>query len=177
MGTGEETRRPVQDLKQTGWNGDTFFLPLVGHRVLARATCSMLPCRAASNGSFTTRPHCLSRWILQCSKLCMLQLHGSLTARNKPALLQCIAFAHAVMSFFSSIARKTLTHPSEFKLNVTSPVVTLSLLSRLSHISPVLPWNLAHTCITAVIALNSNCVFVFVVATTKMVTSHMAGID
>lgn len=71
---------------------------------------------------------------------------------NKPALLECIAFAHAVMSFFSSIARKTLTHPSESKLNVTSPVVTLSLLSRLSHIPPVLRWNLPHTCITAVIA-------------------------
>ena len=54
---------------------------------------------------------------------------------NKPALLQCIAFAHAVMSFFSSIDGKTLTHPSESKLNVASPVVTLSLLSRLSHIS------------------------------------------
>ena len=135
MGIGGETRRPVQDLNQTWENGEMFFFPLVGYRVLARAACSMLSCRAASNGSFTTQPHSLSRWILQCSQLCILQLHGTLTAPNKPALLQCIAFAHAVMSFFSSIARKTLTHPSESRLNVTSPVVTLSLLSRLSHIT------------------------------------------
>ena len=40
-----------------------FFFPLVGHRVLARAACSMLSCRAASNGSFTTQPHSLSRWV------------------------------------------------------------------------------------------------------------------
>lgn len=53
---------------------------------------------------------------------------------NKPALLQCIAFAHAVMSFLSSIARKTLTHPSESKLHGSSPAVTLSLLPGLSHI-------------------------------------------
>ena len=96
---------------------------------------------------------------------------------NKPALLQCIAFAHAVMSCLSSIARKALAHPQSpshmapplwWHFPCFPDLVTFPLCSRGTWYAHALQQSL-HWAV--------HCVFVFVAATTKMVTSQMVGIN